>query len=97
MVLSMVEFNVVETSTEERLDARKKMGDGITVISQSTAEQREEMLSLFEQVEPDLKRGLNLAKAIRKVKPDLTSNFYGLKWYKDLRDYVELKGYRGRY
>ncbi|WP_305554554.1 hypothetical protein [Methanobrevibacter sp. V74] len=73
------------------------MNDGITVISQTTAERRAEIKELFIGVKPFLEQGLSLKRATLKVKPDLSSNFSNKRWYKDLRDYCEEQGYRRRY
>lgn len=73
------------------------MNDGITVISQTTAERKAETKELFISVKPFLEQGLSLKRATLKVKPDLCSNFSHKRWYKDLRDYCEEQGYRRRY
>lgn len=71
--------------------------DGITIISQTTAERKDETKELFLQVKPYLEKGLSLGKSVKMVKPDLSSNYFGQGWYRELRDYTDEQGYRGRY
>lgn len=70
---------------------------GIRVISQTTAEREEEMKQLFEKCKPLMDKGYTLGKAVRKVLKLNHNTFYAQRWFKDLRDYAESQGYRGRY
>lgn len=42
-------------------------------------------------------QGYTLGKAVQKVLNINHLGFYGQGWYKDLRDYTESQGYRGKY
>ena len=70
---------------------------GIRVISQTTAEREEEMKQLFNDCKPLMDKGDTLGKAVRKVLKLNHNTFYAQRWFKDLRDYAESQGYRGRY
>ena len=70
---------------------------GIKVISQNTSERKEETKQLFEQCRPLMDQGYTLGKAVQKVLNINHLGFYGLRWYKDLREYTESQGYRGKY
>ena len=71
------------------------MGDGITVISQTTAERRQETRELFEQVRPLLDKGMIYSKAVQVVMgfPDIRSCVHRA-WFRDLVEYGESQGYR---
>lgn len=64
----------------------------IKVISQSTAERRQETIDLFNQCKPHLDNGDHLAKAVKKV-TGTKANVYGQAWFKELRAYAESQGY----
>ena len=68
--------------------------DGITVISQTTEERKQETKELFEKIKPLLDKGMIYSKAIITVKnlPE-GSVRYQQAWYRDLIAYGESHGY----
>ena len=69
---------------------------GITVISQTTAERREETKQLFEDCKPYLEQGMTLSKAVRIIKGINHHTFTRQAWYKELQEYAETQGYTTR-
>ena len=70
------------------------MDDGITVISQTTAERQQETKELFEKIKPLLDKGMIYSAAIRKVKGlPSDANRYQSSWYKEVIAYGETQGY----
>lgn len=68
--------------------------DGITVITQTTAERKQETIDLFEQIRPYLDQGMIYSQAIRIVKKlPPHANRHGQAWYRDLVEYGESQGY----
>ena len=68
--------------------------DGITIISQSTAEREKETKELFEKIKPLLDQGMIYSAAVMKVK-NLPYAFNRNKqaWFRDLVAYGESQGY----
>lgn len=68
--------------------------DGITIISQTTAERRQETINLFNKIKPLLDQGMIYSAAVRQVK-NLPSDAgrYQMAWYKELVAYGESQGY----
>ena len=57
----------------------------ITVISQTTAERREETRQLFLRLKPLMENGYTLSKAVKKELNIKHNAFYNQAWYKDLK------------
>lgn len=66
------------------------------IISQNTAERKQETIELFHKCKPYLDKGMRLSKAVQKVKKTTHSSFYTKTWYKELKEYAEQQGYAGR-
>ena len=68
--------------------------DGITIISQTTAERQQETIELFEQIRPLLDQGMIYSAAVMKVR-NISYHFNRNKqaWFRDLVDYGESQGY----
>lgn len=69
--------------------------DKITVIEQTTAERKAELLQLYEDCRPYLDDGLTLRKAVQQVKGTNHHTFTRCAWYRDLLHYARSKGYEG--
>lgn len=65
----------------------------MVVISQTTAERRQETKDLFEQCKPYLDEGMGLVQALMIVKDLRSRHIYSLAWYKEVRDYAYAQGY----
>lgn len=67
---------------------------GITVISQTTAERREETRQLFEQIKPLLDDGYTYSSALIKIGRTKKKNrVYQQAWFRELKEYGEQLGY----
>ncbi len=69
---------------------------GIRVITQTTAERKEEMKQLFNDCKPLMDKGYPLSKAVREILQLNHNTFTSQRWFKDLRKYAESQGYKGR-
>lgn len=69
--------------------------DKITVIEQTTAERKAEMLQLYEDCQPYLNKGLTLRQAVQKVQNSNHTSFTRCAWYRELLKYAKSKGYEG--
>ena len=69
--------------------------DKITVISQTTAERKQEMLDLYNDCKSYLDNGYTLRKAVQKVQGTKHTSFTRCAWYRDLLHYAKSKGYEG--
>lgn len=72
------------------------MTDSITVISQTTAERKQETIELFNKIKPILDKGGIYSRACKEVL-GLTyapSCINGLTWFRDVVAYGESQGYR---
>lgn len=68
----------------------------IRVISQNTAERNAETKRLFLECKPYLDKGVSLARAAQIVTGVNHQSYTQRHWYRELREYAESKGYRGR-
>lgn len=68
----------------------------ITVISQNTAERKQETKELFEAVKPKLDEGMALSSAVMEYKNLNHRGFCNHRWYKDLMAYAVEQGYKKR-
>lgn len=69
--------------------------DGITIITQTTAERRQETIDLFNQIRPYLDKNYTYSHAIRIVKNlPPRANRYSQAWYRDVVAYGESQGYK---
>jgi hypothetical protein len=64
----------------------------ITVISQTTAERREETAALYQKCLPYIEKGYSIHKAAWKVKGTQPTNSKN-GWYRELIDYAISQGY----
>lgn len=68
--------------------------DGITIVSQSTSERKQETVELFNQIKPLLDEGMIYTKAVKIVKG--LPKEYSLTrraWYRELLNYGVSQGY----
>ncbi len=68
----------------------------ITVISQTTAEQKKETQQLFKQIQPLLDDGYGYMSAlikIGKVHNNTKNSNYRYRWFRELKEYGETQGY----
>ena len=66
----------------------------IKVICQSTSEQNEETIQLFNQIRPLLNKGYSYHRAVKEVcNSPPNSNIAYYSWYKRLLRYGETQGY----
>ena len=63
----------------------------INVISQTTAERKEEIIQLYEKVKPYLDDGVGLWTAVKTVRGKAFST--NVAWYRELRMYCRKQGY----
>ena len=66
--------------------------DKITVVEQTTAERKAELLELFDKCKPLLIRGYSLRMAVQKAK-DIKHVNTKLAWYRDLKEIAIEQGY----
>ena len=71
------------------------MADKIKVISQTTAERKEEIQQLWGDCEKLLEQGYSLNKAVREIKGVNHNSFTRTAWYRELLHYAKSQGYRG--
>lgn len=67
--------------------------DKIKVIERTTSERKQDMLDLFNEVEPLLQKGVPLTNAVAEVKGLEHRGFQNRAWYKELKQYVLDNGY----
>lgn len=74
------------------------MSDGITVITQTTAERKAETIKRFEIIKPYLDKGWSYSRSCQECF-DLHGKlpFAHTKWYKELVKYAETQGYLRKY
>ena len=68
----------------------------ITVISQSTAERKQETIDLFNQIKPYLDKGIGYMNAciqIGRCQKNLRNHYYQCGWFRDLKEYGASQGY----
>ena len=70
-----------------------KCDDGITIISQTTAERKQEAKDLFEKIKPYLDQGMIYSTAICIVTGVNYNVMRNRAWYRDLVEYGESQGY----
>ena len=67
----------------------------ITVISQTTAERRQETIDLFEKCQPYLDKGYNYRQALQETGKvsRRSGGYYTQAWFRELIEYGETQGY----
>ena len=69
----------------------------LKVVEQSTAERYQETVQLFNKIKPLLDKEVPFYRAVMQVKNISHLGFLRQRWYKDLRNYAESKGYYTRW
>ena len=67
----------------------------IKIIETTTAERKQETITLFEKIKPLLDKGCNFRKAVMKVTGKKVVNT-NQSWYNDLTEYAKTQGYNYR-
>ena len=66
----------------------------ITVISQTTAERRQETIDLFNEIKPYLDDGYSYTSALIKIgRTQKKNRVYQQAWFRELKEYGESQGY----
>jgi hypothetical protein len=69
----------------------------LKVVEQSTVERYQETVQLFEEIKPLLDKEVPFYRAVMQIKGINHLGFLRQRWYKDLRNYAESKGYYTRW
>lgn len=64
----------------------------INIIQTTTAERKQETITLFEKIRPLLDKGYSFNKALNET-TDLSATNPKKGWFKDLIDYAKTQGY----
>ena len=68
----------------------------INVISQTTEERNAETRKIFQEIKPELDKGIAISVAVRQLKGYNHNGFQARAWYKELLKYAKEQGYKPR-